>query len=199
MERKGWKGDQQRTGHIERWGQWEGCSCLDRSQEAEDTIRTGPLSYRMHFSILLPDPISFYLEHCAGFGNAWETLMGSEDCFHTGGGQPCYCLMSRKSLFWNVKSCAKLLIHRTVQQPSLFWDRQCDGMERILNCHRLNTTLNKLCDTVALNLSGPQCPQLQNGTPDSKILSSFKVAQDLIISFTCLKVLQCFDHHPHWA
>lgn len=77
--------------------------------------------------------------------------------------------------------------------------RQCDGMERILNCHRLNTTLNKLCDTVALNLSGPQCPQLQNGTPDSKILSSFKIAQDLIISFTCLKVLQCFDHHPHWA
>lgn len=80
MERKGWKGDQQRTGHTESRGQREGCGYWDRGQEAEVTIRIGPLSCRMHFSILFPELISFYLEQCAGFGNAWKTPIESEDC-----------------------------------------------------------------------------------------------------------------------
>lgn len=45
-----------------------------------------PLSGTVHFPILSPGPISFYLEHFVGFGNAWETLFGSEDFLHTGGG-----------------------------------------------------------------------------------------------------------------
>lgn len=190
--------------HTESAGNGKGWSHLDRKQRSRRHCKnkTSILLYPLFHSFLKFIFFSLSLEHCTCFGNAWEILVGSEDCFHIWGGltlQLPYMQVKGSnsaegmSMFLNIKSGGSRLTHRTVMSPLPFGKDNTVGWKE--SWALLDSTLPlRSCVTLckSLSLFGSQCPQLKDDTPNSKILSSFESAQYLIIYFVYFDVLKCF-------